>query len=140
MAEVGGGGCQSSSHPPNQPSVPSLLRKASSKVQGSSLQDDLVPVSGSAHVSQGTVIKDNVLFAQLDFILFRMLSPPKSLQEQLPGNTKYRFMIFVHFFFIVWWEMKAQKQGRRTLRAQLPPQRRRPRPARHVFIIVAVPF
>lgn len=47
----------------------------------------------------GTAIKDNVLFARLDFIFCRILSPPKSLREQLPGNARDRFVSFVHFFF-----------------------------------------
>lgn len=92
-------GYQSFPNPPKQPSVLSVLRKASSKVQGSSLPGDLVPVTRGAYVSLGTAIKDNVLFARLDFIFCRILSPPKSLREQLPGNARDRFVSFVHFFF-----------------------------------------
>ena len=74
---------------PNHPLVLSASRKASSKAQGSSLQEDPVPGSRSARVSLGTPIQDNILFAHPDFIPCRMLSPAKSLKEQLPGNTKY---------------------------------------------------
>lgn len=47
-------------------------------------------------------------------------------------------MIFVHSFFIVWWEMKAQKQGRSTRRAQLPPQRPRPRPDMYLSLLLSL--
>lgn len=85
--------------PPSYALVPSLLGKASSKAQSHSrerIQSVVLEVT-----SRETSLRDNVLFAQADFILRRTLSSPKSLQKQLSGNTKYRFMIFVHFLFIV---------------------------------------
>lgn len=85
--------------PPSYPLVPSLLGKASLKAPSHScerIQSVVLEVT-----SRETSIRDNVLFAQPDFIPCRTLSSPKSLQKQLSGNTKYRFVIFVHFLFIV---------------------------------------
>lgn len=89
--KLGEGACQGSSHPPNQPSVLSLLRKASSEVQRSSLQEDLVWVSRSARVSLGTAIKDNgITFYLLNLIsssagCFPLLNHCKSNCLEIPS-------------------------------------------------------
>lgn len=134
-AGVGGEGI--AEVPPSHPLVPSLPRRASSQTQGHSCERIQSLVLEVAHVSLETSGRDNVSFAQPDFVPCRMLSCPSSLQKQLPGNTKYRFMIFVHFLVIVREETEALKQNRRAWSPSAPSLEAS---ARQTFIAVIVPF